>query len=115
VQLPVVTEHPKHIETGHVVRSAHSRLALNRVSASILMPNQSAVLLWQTSRSTAIRLSAAMVQSFRRQARKQHRMLAVDAGETEASGMKYVLAATPPKRPAAHKPEKNIAVKVAAG
>jgi hypothetical protein len=113
LQLPVVTEHPEHIETGHVVRSAHSRLALNRVSASILMPNQSAVMLWQASRSTAITLSAALVQSFRRKARKQHRMLAVDAGRTEASVMKDVLAVRSPKRPAAHKPEKKIAVKVA--
>ena len=60
LQLPVATEHPEHIETGHVARSSDSRVVLNRVSlrpgmASILMPNQGAVMLWQAFRSTAIR------------------------------------------------------------
>ena len=71
LQLPVATQHPEPVETGFVARSSDSRVALNRVSlrpgiASILMPNQGAVMLWQTFRSAAIRLSIALVQSFRR-------------------------------------------------
>jgi len=75
LQLPVATGHPEHIETGHVARSsADSRVVLNRVSlrpgmASILMPNQGAVMLWQAFRSTAIRLSIALVQLSERRSR----------------------------------------------
>src|SRR4029450_10991451 len=117
LQLPVATKYPEHIETGHVARSSDSRVVLNRVSlrpgmASILMPNQGAVMLWQAFRSTAIRLSAALVQSFRRlTAHKQHPILGADA---EASFKKDVLAVTLPKKPAAQKPEKKIEVKAAA-
>jgi hypothetical protein len=120
LQLPVATEHPEHIETGHVARSSDSRLVLNRVSlrpgmASILMPNQGAVMLWQAFRSTAIRLSAALVESFRRlTAHKQHPILGADAERIEASVKKDVLAVTLPKKPAAQKPEKKIEVKAAA-
>src|SRR5512135_1896482 len=57
LQLPVAPQHPEHVETGHVTRSSDSRVALNRVPlrpgmASILIPNQGAVMLWQTVRST---------------------------------------------------------------
>jgi hypothetical protein len=120
LQLPVATEHPEHIETGYVARSSDSRVALNRVSlrpgmASILMPNQGTVMLWQAFRSTAIRLSAALVQSFRRlTAHKQHPILDVDAERIEASFRKDLLAVTLPKKPAAQKPEKKIDVKAAA-
>ena len=83
--------------------------------ASILMPNQGAVMLWQAFRSTAIRLSAALVQSFRRlTAHKQHPILGADAERIEASFKKDVLAVTLPKKPAAQKPEKKIEVKAAA-
>jgi hypothetical protein len=86
--------------------SFDSRIALTRASftpgvASILLPNQSAVMLWQTFRSTAIRLSAALAQSFRRlKARKQHAALpaGVNVEKIEAS---FVFAVTPPKKPAA--------------
>jgi hypothetical protein len=106
LQLPVATQHPEHIETGHVARSFDSRIALTRASftpgmASILLPNHSAVMLWQTFRSTAIRLSAALAQSFRRlKARKQHAALpaGVNVEKIEAS---FVFAVTPPKKPAA--------------
>ena len=115
LQLPVATEHPEHIETGHVARSSDSRVALNRGTASILMPNQGAVMLWQAFRSAAIRLSIAVVQSFRRlTAHKQHPILDVDAEWIEASFKKDVLAVTLPKKPAAQKPEKKIEVKAAA-
>src|SRR5438477_12522086 len=71
LQLPFATEHPVYLETGHVARSSDLRVALNRVSlrpgmASILMPNQGTVMLWQAFRSMAIRLWVALVQSFRR-------------------------------------------------
>ncbi len=50
LQLPVATQHPEHIETGHVARSSEfaRRLEPGVRMASILMPNQSAVMLWQT-------------------------------------------------------------------
>ena len=116
LQLPVATEHPEHIETGYVARSTDSRIALNRGTASILMPNQGAVMLWQAFRSTAIRLSIALAQSFRRlTAHKQRPMLGVDAVERiEASFKKDVLAVTLPKKPAAEKPEKQIEASAAA-
>src|SRR5689334_3946839 len=73
LQLPIAAERPEHMETEHVNRSFHSRVGLNRGPVSILMPNQGAVLLWQAVRGTAIRLSAAMVQSLRcLNQRKQH-------------------------------------------
>ena len=66
LQLPVATQHHEHVETARVARSANLRVALNRATASILMPNQGAVMLWQAVRSTAIELSIELVQSFRR-------------------------------------------------
>jgi type IV pilus biogenesis protein CpaD/CtpE len=77
--------------------------------ASILMPNQGAVMLWQSFRSTAISLSATLVLSSRRlKARKQDSLPAdVDA---EASFNTDVLAVTLPKKPAAQKLEKKIQV-----
>jgi hypothetical protein len=123
LQLPVATQHPEPVETGHVARSFDSRVALNRVSfrpgmASLLVPNQGAVMLWHTFRSTAIGLSIALVQSFRRlTAHKQHPILlpaGVDTEEIEASFKKGVLTATLPKKPAAQTLEKKIEVKAAA-
>jgi hypothetical protein len=119
LQLPVATQHPEHIETGHATRSFDSRIALNRASftpgmASILLPNQSAVMLWQTFRSTAIRLSIALMESFRRlTAHKQHPILDVDAERIEASFTQGVPTATLPKKPAVQKPEKKIEIKAA--
>jgi hypothetical protein len=110
LQLPVATQHHEHVETARVARS-DSRVALNRATASILMPNQGAVMLWQTCRSTAIELSIELLQSFRRlKAHKQH----VDAEMIEASFEKGVLTVTLPKTPAAQKPEKKIEAKAAA-
>jgi Hsp20/alpha crystallin family len=121
--LPVATRHPEPVETGCVARSSDSRVALNRVSfrpgmASILIPNQGAVMLWQTLGSTAIRLSISLVQSFRRlKAHKQHPILraalpaGADAEKIEASFKKGVLTVTLRKKPAAQTPEKKIEVK----
>jgi hypothetical protein len=105
LQLPVVT-HPEPIETRFVARSSDSRLVMNRVSvglgmASILMPSQGTVMLWQ-----------ALLQSFRRlTARKQHLRTALPAGvddeRIEASLSKGVTA-TLPKKPATQKPGKKI-------
>ena len=116
LQLPVATQHFEHVETRHAARSSDSRVALNRGTASILMPNQSAVMLWQTLRSTAKELSIALVQSFRRlKAHKQHALpVGVDAEEIEVSFKKGMPTVTLPKKPAAQKPEKKIPVEAAA-
>ncbi len=89
--------------------------------ASILMPNQGTVMLWQTFRSTAIRLSIALVQSFRRfdgsQAASDSEgrvACRCRAEKIEASFKKGVLTVTLPMKPAAQKPEKKIEVKAAA-
>ncbi len=115
LQLPVAAQHPGHVETGHVTRSSETRVALNRVPlrpgmASILMPNQGAVMLWQTVRSTAIELSAAVMQSFRR---SKARTADADA-EIQTGFDSDLLAVTLPKQPPAHKPEKKISVQAAA-
>jgi len=117
LQLPVATQHHEPLETGFVARSSNSRIALNRVSvrpgmASILMPSQGTVMLWRTFRSTVIRLSIELVQSFRRLWAALP--AGVDAEKIEASLGKGVLTVTLPKKPAAQKPEKKIEVKTAA-
>lgn len=108
LQLPIAVEHPKHMETGHVARSFESRVSLNRGTASILMPNQGVVMLWQAVRGTAIRVSAAMVQSFRYlNRRKQH---AAPAGVNEQiEAIKgQALTVKLPTNPAAKIQEKKI-------
>ena len=111
LQLPVATQHHEHVETAHVARADSRRIALNRGTASILMPNQGAVMLWQTVRSTAVELSIALEQSFRRlTAHKQH----VDAEMIEESFEKGALTVTLPKQPPVQKPEKKIEAKAAA-
>src|SRR5215472_9669867 len=114
LQLPVAIEHHEHVETPHVARAADSRVSLDWVSPSTLMPNQGAVMLWQTLRSAAIKLSITSAQSFRRlKARKQHAMLA-DVEKFDASLQQGVLPATLATKPAAPKPEKKIGVQAAA-
>jgi hypothetical protein len=126
LQLPVATQHLEPVETGCVAPPSDSRVALNRVSfrpgmASILMPNQGTAMLWQTCRSTAVRLSIALEQSFRRlKAHRQNTILRAalpaggDAVKNAARFEKGVVAVTPPKTPAAQKPEKKIEVKAVA-
>jgi len=126
LQLPVATQHHEHVEIGHVAPSSDYRIALNRVSlrpgiASILMPNQGAVMLWQTFRSGAIRVSAALAQSFRRlTAHNQHQILraampsSVDAERFQASLKQGSLTGTLPKKPVAQKPDAKIEVQTAA-
>jgi hypothetical protein len=110
LQLPVATQHHEHVEIARVARS-DSRVALNRATASILTPNQGAVMLWQACRSTAIELSIELVHSFRRlKAHKQH----VDAETIEPSFEKGALTVTLPRTPAAQKPDNKIEVKAAA-
>jgi hypothetical protein len=116
LQLPVAIEHHEHVETPHVARAADWRITLNRESSGsgILVPNQAAVMFWQTLRSAAIKLSTTSVQSFRRlKARKQHAMPA-DVEKFDASFQHGVLPATLPTKPAAPKPEKKIGVQAAA-
>jgi len=117
LQLPVATQQPEPVQTG--ARSSTSRVALNRLSlrpgmASMMMPNQSTVMLWQTFRSTANRLSIELLHSFWRL--KAHRAAlpaGVAAEMMETSFKKNLLTATPPMKPAAQKPEKNIKVSAA--
>jgi hypothetical protein len=80
-------------------------MALNRVPlrpgiASILVPNQSAVMLWETLRSTAIGLSIALVQSFRRLKAHNQQPAGVGTEKIEPSFKKGVLTVTLPKKSA---------------
>jgi hypothetical protein len=115
LQLPVAIEHHEHVETAHVARSA-DRVCLNRAlapgMASILVPNQAAVMAWQTFRSAAIKLSITSMQSLRRlKPRKQH---AIPADVEKIDFQLAALTATLPSKPAAPKPEKKIGVQAAA-
>ncbi len=118
LQLPVATRHAEHIEIRHVA-SPDSRIALNRVSsrsgvASILMPNQAAVTLWEACRSTAMGVSVALARSLRRlTALRQHAAVPA-AEEIEASFKTDGLATQLPKQPAGRKPDNKIEVKAAA-
>jgi len=119
LQLPVATQHPEHVETGHVTGSSDSRVTLNRVPssagmASVLMPNQGAVLLWQAVRSAAHSLTTAWTQAFcRLKAHKQHSMPAAANADIEATFRSDLLALTLPK-PVARKPDKKFGLKAAA-
>ena len=111
LQLPVATQHPEPVETRHVARSSDSRVALTRAPftpgmASIMVPNQGAVMLWQTLRSTAIDLLIALAESFRRLTAHKPMPAAADAETIEASFKKDALTVTLPKKSAA--PEKKI-------
>lgn len=117
LQLPVATPHSEHHHHHEPVRAADYRLALDRVSfkpglASILMPNQGAVMLWRTCRSTAVQLSIALEQSFRRLKAQRQRKISTaapagaDTVQIEAFFEKGIVAMTPPKTPATQKPDK---------
>ena len=123
LQLPVAAQHAEPAEIGRIAHSSDSRVALNRIPlrqgiASILMPNQGAVLLWQTLRGAAGGLSSALVQSFRRfKAHKQHSVLRpafpawAEAEHTKTNLNDGVLTAPLPKKSAV--PNKKIDVNVA--
>jgi hypothetical protein len=108
LQLPIAVEHHEHMETGHVTRSVKSRIDLNRETASILMPNQGAVMLWRAVRGTAIRVSAAIMQSFRYFNRyNQHSAPAGVEEEIDAIKSRAVTVKLP-RNPAAQMPDKKI-------
>jgi hypothetical protein len=119
LQLPVAAQPAEHAETGHVTGSSASRVALNRVAfkpgmASVLIPNQGAVMLWQTLRSAGVSLSAGLVKSLRRlKARTQHSVPADVDAESQTGFDSGLLAVTLAKQPPAHKPEKKISVEAA--
>jgi len=123
LQLPATAQRPHAVETRHVARASDSRFALNRVShspgiGSILIPNQGAVMLWQTLRSVAIGLSNGLVQSFRRlKAQNRHPIPTVgwpiDAEKIEAR-LTDLLTATLANKPGALKPERKPEVNAAA-
>jgi hypothetical protein len=110
LQLPVAVQHDDEHEHEHGHPRARS-LALNRASvgtgmASILVPSQGAVMLWDAVRGTAIGLSISLTESFQRlTAHKQPSLLEatlpadIDA-EIEVSF----------EKPAAQKPEKKLKV-----
>jgi len=112
LQLPVATQHPKPLETRHVARS-DARVTLNRAfrpgTASILVPNQGAVMLWQSLRSTAIGLSTALVQSFG--GLKAHKQLPAREADKSEPTLRKGVHATPPEKPATC--EKKLEVKAA--
>lgn len=128
LQLPVASRRFEADETDHVIRPSNSRIVLNRVSsrpgvASILAPNQAAVTLWQSFRSTAAGLAIALGQLLRRlKAHRGHPVVLraaavptdVDAKKIEPSFTMDVSALTQRKTPAASKPEKMAEVKTAA-
>jgi hypothetical protein len=118
LQLPVATQHPEHDEAEHLARSSDYRVVLNRTlqpgMASVLMPNQGAVMLWQTCRSAAIKFSAALVQSFRRLKAHDQNQIALPTGIDAEKIKQGALSATLPNKPAAQKPEKKIDVRAAA-
>jgi len=111
VQLPVGRQHPEHVETEFAARPSNSRLVLNRVSvrpgiASILVPNQGAVMLWQALRGKAIRVSIALVHSFRRlAAQKQHSIPKATSG-VDAEKIKASFTVALLEQPGPRKPEK---------
>jgi hypothetical protein len=123
LQLPVATQHAEHVETEHFTRPPDYRVALDRVSwrpgiASVLMPNQGAVMLWKTFCSAAIKFSAALARSFHRlKAHDQHQILSAalptGAETIEASLKQGALAATLPNKPSAQKPGGKIEVQTA--
>jgi hypothetical protein len=117
LQLPVAIKHHEHIETRHVARLPDWRITLNRESskpgmASIVMPNQSAVMLWHTFRSAAIRLSISSVESIRRLKARRQRAMPADVDKIDASFDQGVLTAMLPKNPAAQKLEKKVTAAV---
>jgi hypothetical protein len=107
LQLPVGAQHDDH-EHEHDHPQARS-LALNRASvgtgmASILVPNQGAVMLWDAARGKAIDLSIALAESFQRlTAHKQPSLLEATLPDIDA-GIEVF------EKPAAQKPEKKIKV-----
>jgi hypothetical protein len=116
LQLPVATRHHEHVEPARV---SDARAALNRMSfelkmGSMLVPNQGAMMLWQTVRSTAIGLSIDLAESFRRLTAPKRRPILVDAEEIEAGFNEGMLPVTLPKMPAQQKPEKKIEAQAAA-
>jgi hypothetical protein len=121
LQLPVAAAHAEVVETRPVTRSFESRVALDRVSfkpgmASILVPNQGAVLLWQSLRSTATSLSIALAQSFRRfKAHKQHPIKrAALPARADAEKIEAMLKVTLPNTPPTQKPGKKLEANAAA-
>ena len=113
LQLPVAIEHHEHGETRHVARLPDWRITLNRESsrpgmASMPMANQSAVMLWHTFRSAAIRLSISSVESIRRLKARKQRAIPADVEKIDASFDQGVLTATLPKNPPAQRLEKKV-------
>ncbi|MEH6952464.1 hypothetical protein V4R08_14195 [Nitrobacter sp. NHB1] len=133
LQLPVAMPHnedehehvgDEHVGAGSVARLHDSPLVLNRTPvgsgmASVLVPSEGAVMLWNTFRSTATGFRVALARSFERLiAHKQQREAALpvgaDAGEIEAGFQNGAPMVTLPKKPVVRTPAKKTKVKSAA-
>ncbi|WP_439922983.1 hypothetical protein [Nitrobacter sp. JJSN] len=119
LQLPVAAPHDEHEHVGARPAVHDSRLVLDRASArsgiaSILVPSESTVMLWDTLRGTAIRLQGALAQSFQRlTAHKQHLEAALPA-DIDADFQSGMPMATLSKKSADQRPEEKAKVKSAA-
>jgi hypothetical protein len=120
LQLPVVIPVHDHDHEHVAARSVASLpLVLNRTSAgsAIFLPSVGAVMLWDTFRSTAIKLRDVLTRSFQRlTAHKRHleSPAGVDAGEIETGFQNGLPMATFPAKPATPTPEKKTKVQSAA-
>jgi len=100
----------EHEHVGHR-RARDSRLVLNRTArAGRFVPNQGAVLLWDTCRGKAIDLSITLAESFQRmttpKARPVHAAMPDIGGKIELSFENGIPTLTSPANPAGQKPEK---------
>jgi hypothetical protein len=107
LQLPVTAHHDHH-KGKFVARACDSRLVLNRTGAG-LMASQGTVMLWEAVRNTAVDFSTGLVESFRRLTTPKQPASAVFAdldGEETTTNFATGIVPTPPKSPAAPKPER---------
>jgi hypothetical protein len=111
LQLPV-NQHDDHDHehVGHR-RARDSRLVLNRTARTgRFVPNQGAVMLWDTCRGKAIDLSISLAESFQRmtapKARPAHAAMPDIGGKIELSFENGIPTLTSPAKPAGQKPEK---------
>lgn len=114
LQLPVSSHHD-HDKGKFVARACDSRLVMNRTAtgmASMLMPSQGTVMLWEAVRNTAVGFSTGLVESFRRLTAPKQPASALFAdldGEESGANFAAGIIPTPPKSPTAPKPERAAA------
>ncbi|WP_439924194.1 hypothetical protein [Nitrobacter sp. JJSN] len=110
LQLPVNAQQDDH-DHPHVGHRRASRLALNRspTKQGMFVPNQGAVMLWDTFRGTAVDLSMALAESFQRfTAPKQPSILEGEMAAGVGAEVSFQNGVPTVKTPAAQKPEKQV-------